>query len=60
MAHASGTTTLGAVVTGPAFGAASHNAALRLCLGCEAHLLARRALSATSQESATKEVPHEP
>jgi len=51
----SGATTLGAVATGLALVAAFMNAAFGLCLGCEAYLLARRALSATSQPSASKE-----
>ncbi len=48
----SGATTLGAVATGLALIAAFLNAAFGLCLGCEAYLLARRALSAQSARSA--------
>jgi Domain of unknown function (DUF4395) len=48
----SGATTLGAVATGLALIAAFLNAAFGLCLGCEAYLLARRALSARSDRSA--------
>ena len=51
----SGATTLGAVATGLALVAAFMNAAFGLCLGCEAYLLARRALSARSPSSASKE-----
>ncbi|WP_020579192.1 DUF4395 domain-containing protein [Actinopolymorpha alba] len=55
VAYVSGATTLGAVATGFALIAAFLNAVFGLCLGCEAYLLVRRALSAPSHHSASKE-----
>ncbi|MGH3490165.1 MAG: DUF4395 domain-containing protein [Actinopolymorphaceae bacterium] len=48
--YLSGATTLGAVATGLALIAAFLNAAFGLCLGCEAYLLGRRALSAVTHQ----------
>jgi hypothetical protein len=53
--YLSGATTLGAVATGLALIAAFLNAAFGLCLGCEAYLLGRRALSALTRPSTNKE-----
>lgn len=53
--YLSGATTLGAVATGLALIAAFLNAAFGLCLGCEAYLLGRRALSAVTHPSPSKE-----
>ncbi|MEQ4208161.1 DUF4395 domain-containing protein [Actinopolymorpha sp. B17G11] len=53
--YLSGATTLGAVATGLALIAAFLNAAFGLCLGCEAYLLGRRALSALTHQSPSKE-----